>query len=208
VTGPVSPEPGLVLVVNTGSSSLKLRVLDRDDLVTAAADIAPPPGGGIADVINDFLERAPKPDAAGHRVVHGGAEFTAPVLLDAASEERLSRLQDLAPLHNRPALEAIRALQRLRPALPSVACFDTSFHASLPAAAATYALPAEWNQRWGLRLPSVMTAYKKCPLGMSVRNRSHMALPSSGCAGSTPDLRRSLENGACRAGAPRGTRAG
>jgi acetate kinase len=151
VTGPVSPEPGLVLVVNTGSSSLKLRVLDRDDLVTAAADIAPPPGGGIADVINDFLERAPKPDAAGHRVVHGGAEFTAPVLLDAASEERLSRLQDLAPLHNRPALEAIRALQRLRPALPSVACFDTSFHASLPAAAATYALPAEWNQRWGLR---------------------------------------------------------
>jgi len=151
VTGAVSPEPGLVLVVNTGSSSLKLRVLDRDDLVTAAADIAPPPGGGIADVINDFLERAPKPDAAGHRVVHGGAEFTAPVLLDAASEERLSRLQDLAPLHNRPALEAIRALQRLRPALPSVACFDTSFHASLPAAAATYALPAEWNQRWGLR---------------------------------------------------------
>ena len=151
MTGPVSPEPGLVLVVNTGSSSLKLRVLDRDDLVTAAADIAPPPGGGIADVINDFLERAPKPDAAGHRVVHGGAEFTAPVLLDAASEERLSRLQDLAPLHNRPALEAIRALQRLRPALPSVACFDTSFHASLPAAAATYALPAEWNQRWGLR---------------------------------------------------------
>ena len=151
MTGPVSPEPGLVLVVNTGSSSLKLRVLDRDDLVTAAADIAPPPGGGIADVINDFLERAPKPDAAGHRVVHGGAEFTAPVLLDAASEEMLSRLQDLAPLHNRPALEAIRALQRLRPALPSVACFDTSFHASLPAAAATYALPAEWNQRWGLR---------------------------------------------------------
>jgi len=151
VTGAVSPEPGLVLVVNTGSSSLKLRVLDRDDLVMAAADIAPPPGGGIADAINDFLERAPKPDAAGHRVVHGGAEFTAPVLLDAASEERLSRLQDLAPLHNRPALEAIRALQRLRPALASVACFDTSFHASLPAAAATYALPAEWNQRWGLR---------------------------------------------------------
>lgn len=151
MTGAASPEPGLVLVVNTGSSSLKLRVLDRDDLVMAAADIAPPPGGGIADALNDFLERAPKPDAAGHRVVHGGAEFTAPVLLDAASEERLSRLQDLAPLHNRPALEAIRALQRLRPALPSVACFDTSFHASLPVAAATYALPAEWNQRWGLR---------------------------------------------------------
>jgi acetate kinase len=151
VTGAASPEPGLVLVVNTGSSSLKLRVLDRDDLVMAAADITPPPGGGIADALNDFLERAPKPDAAGHRVVHGGAEFTAPVLLDAASEERLSRLQDLAPLHDRPALEAIRALQRLRPALPSVACFDTSFHASLPVAAATYALPAEWNQRWGLR---------------------------------------------------------
>ena len=117
----------------------------------AAVEVAAPPDGAIADAIDEFLRGAPAPDAAGHRVVHGGAEFTAPVLLEAAAEDRLSRLEDLAPLHNRPALEAIRALQRLRPRLPSVACFDTSFHATLPDAAATYALPSDWIQRWGLR---------------------------------------------------------
>jgi acetate kinase len=120
-------------------------------VLIASKDIAAHDDRVIADVMNEFLRRAPAPDASGHRVVHGGAEFTAPVLLEAAAEDRLSRLQDLAPLHNRTALEAIRALQRLRPHMPLVACFDTSFHATLPDAAATYALPAEWMRRWGLR---------------------------------------------------------
>ena len=143
--------PDLILTVNTGSSSLKLSVLDRDDRVVAATDIPAPPAGGIGDALQEFLEMAPAPDAVGIRVVHGGSEFSAPILLGDPVDERLERLGDLAPLHNRPALEAIRALQLLRPDIPSVACFDTAFHASLPSAAATYALPADWIQTWGLR---------------------------------------------------------
>ena len=143
--------PELILTVNTGSSSLKLSVLDRDDRVVAATDIPAPPTGGIGDALREFLETAATPDAAGHRVVHGGAEFTAPLVLGDEIDLSMEQLENLAPLHNRPALEAIRALQRLRPRMLSVACFDTAFHVSLPSAAATYALPADWIQTWGLR---------------------------------------------------------
>ncbi len=58
---------------------------------------------------------------------------------------------DLAPLHQPKSLAALDAVSAALPELPAVACFDTAFHATLPAAAATYALPAEWRERWGLR---------------------------------------------------------
>jgi acetate kinase len=138
-----------VLVVNAGSTSLKLRVLDRDDATVASRDV------GAADdweqSLRDLLEETPPPDAAGHRVVHGGEEFTEPALVDSTLEDRLEDLEELAPLHNPPAVRMIRALRRLRPQLPAVACFDTSFHRSLPPAASTYALPASWTERWPLR---------------------------------------------------------
>jgi acetate kinase len=138
-----------VLVVNAGSASLKLRLLDRDDATLASRDV------GAADdweqALGDLLEGTPPPDAAGHRVVHGGEEFTEPALVDATLEDRLDDLEELAPLHNPPAVRMIRALRRLRPELPAVACFDTSFHRSLPPAASTYALPASWSERWPLR---------------------------------------------------------
>jgi acetate kinase len=137
-----------VLVVNAGSSSLKLRVLGAGDEVLAAHDA---PAGDDRAAIAAFLEGAPRPDAAGHRVVHGGAELTGAVRLDAGVEDRLQALADLAPLHNPPAVAAIRALHRLRPELPSVACFDTAFHATLPPEAYTYALPTAWSDRWPLR---------------------------------------------------------
>jgi acetate kinase len=90
-------------------------------------------------------------DAAGHRVVHGGAVFHSAVRLDGEVEAQLEALSELAPLHNPPALAGIRRLRNLCPRLVQVACFDTAFHASLPAVAAAYALPAAWTARWKLR---------------------------------------------------------
>jgi acetate kinase len=141
--------PELVLVVNAGSSSLKLSVLDAAGKRVASreAEAADDPGGAI----ESFLQDAPPPGASGHRVVHGGAEFTEPVLVDDEVERRLDELAELAPLHNPAAFRALKAMRELRPDLPAVACFDTAFHRTLPPAASTYAIPAEWAERWGPR---------------------------------------------------------
>ena len=136
---------GPILTVNAGSSSLKLRLLGPGDEVLATRDGAP--GGdpaALRDGLEAILDAGPPPGAAVHRVVHGGAEFTGATLVDASVEAELDRLADLAPLHNPQAVRAIRALGELRPGLTNLACFDTAFHADLPAAARTYALPAAW----------------------------------------------------------------
>ncbi len=129
-----------VLTVNAGSSSLKIRVLDVDDRVT----------GSFARLA-DFAASGLAVDAVAHRVVHGGHDLVGPVLVDALVERRLAELTELAPLHQPPALAAIDEARRLLPALPHVACFDTAFHAGLPAPARTYALPKDWIVRYGLR---------------------------------------------------------
>ena len=77
----------------------------------------------------------------GHRVVHGGARFREPVVVDGAVERELRELTDLAPLHNAPALEALQIARDALPDIPHVAVFDTAFHATLPEEAFTYALP-------------------------------------------------------------------
>jgi acetate kinase len=128
-----------ILVVNAGSSSLKLSLLDHDDSL-----IAQPSG-------LDELPGLPRPDAIGHRVVHGGAEFIDPVLIDEEIEARIRRLTDLAPLHQPKSLRGIDVVRAALPGLPEVACFDTAFHAHLPDAAATYALPAVWREKYRLR---------------------------------------------------------
>jgi len=140
-----------VLVVNAGSSSLKLRVLDGDDAVLADQRLPAEGPSGMRAVLAGFLSGAPEVRAAGHRVVHGGSEFREAVRLGREVEARLDQLSDLAPLHNRPAVAAIRALQGLRPDLEQVACFDTAFHSHLPLEASTYALPRELSARYGLR---------------------------------------------------------
>jgi acetate kinase len=148
----VTASPGRILTVNAGSSSLKLRVLDREDRVVCSRESGAVAGvDGLRGELQAVLEEGAPVDAAGHRVVHGGPDFTGPVIVDPAVEERLERLADLAPLHGPPALAAIRALDGLRPGLPTVACFDTAFHATMPAAASTYAVPAAWSERWPLR---------------------------------------------------------
>jgi acetate kinase len=90
-------------------------------------------------------------DAVGHRVVHGGARFREPAVIDEAVIAAIEELRPLAPLHNEPALEAIRAAQAALPDVPHVAVFDTAFHATIPDAAATYAIPRHWRAEWGIR---------------------------------------------------------
>ncbi len=79
--------------------------------------------------------------AVGHRIVHGGADFTAPTKLDAQTIAALDRLSPLAPLHQPHNLNAVRALAKLRPGVPQIGCFDTAFHASMDATTRRFALP-------------------------------------------------------------------
>ncbi len=144
--------PGRILVVNAGSSSVKLRVLDGEDRLLASRDLETTAGGAPDEKeLVRFISEAGALDAVGHRVVHGGNLFSKPVLLDPTVFERLESLADLAPLHQSTALAVARNLGRLLSGVPEVACFDTAFHASLPAAAAIYALPRDLRKRFGLR---------------------------------------------------------
>jgi acetate kinase len=140
-----------VLVVNAGSSSLKLSVLGEGADPVASENV--PASGGTVDeaALRRVIDRHGPFDAIGHRVVHGGTEFVDPVVLTPAVVERLRALTDLAPLHQPASLLGIEAVGRSLPDVRAVACFDTAFHARMPDAAATYALPAEWRERWGLR---------------------------------------------------------
>ena len=141
-----------VLVVNAGSSSLKVSVVDEEHIVDAHT-VERWDGAGDLDPLRDYLDGAASDglDAVGHRVVHGGPRFREAVRLDDDAVAYLDSISDLAPLHNPRAVAAIRAVGRLLPDLPSVAAFDTAFHATLSDAAATYALPREWNHTFGLR---------------------------------------------------------
>jgi len=140
----------LLLVVNAGSSSLKLSVLD-DGKVLEATTVERWEGAEHLDPLRDFLGAAPRVEAVGHRVVHGGPRHRASVRIDGAVVDYLDSIAELAPLHNPRAVAAIRAVGRLLPDLPAVAAFDTSFHATIRDDAATYALPREWNERYQLR---------------------------------------------------------
>jgi acetate kinase len=140
-----------ILVVNAGSSSLKLRVLDRDDRPVAEADLPAQRGEFDDRVATETLRRLPEVDAVGHRVVHGGERFTRPALISPDVVEALEELVPLAPLQQPAALRGIALVGGLRPGTPAVACFDTAFHSTLPPAARTYALPEDWRRRFGLR---------------------------------------------------------
>jgi acetate kinase len=125
-----------VLVVNAGSSSLKVDLIDD---------------GKWAESYDGLPEAPPDVDAVGHRVVHGGPDLVAPVVIDGPVEKQLRDLVQLAPLHQPKSLDGLDAARRLLPDVPHVACFDTAFHATLPPEAYVYALPAAWRQRWGVR---------------------------------------------------------
>jgi acetate kinase len=140
-----------ILVVNAGSSSLKLSLLGADDATLAEHDLEGTGGKVDLAALESAVREAGEIDAVGHRVVHGGPRFAGPVRLDDEVVGYLRSLTDLAPLHQVPALVAIGAVRRQLPSVPAIACFDTAFHHGMPAAAATYAIPLEWRQRWSIR---------------------------------------------------------
>jgi acetate kinase len=123
-----------VLVVNAGSTSLKLSVVDGADLSKSLASLAD----------------APPVSVVAHRIVHGGERFTAPTIVDDAVADALHALVPLAPLHMRPALAALADTRAAFPEVAHVAVFDTAFHETIPDRAATYALPPAWRER-GIR---------------------------------------------------------
>ena len=138
------------LVVNAGSSSLKLRLLD-DDNIEQSADLPAGPDGFDTSLLAAVLQGWGKPDLVGHRIVHGGTIFTGPVRISDAVREQLRDLSDLAPLHQPKSLAALDAVTAQLPDVAAVASFDTAFHTTIPAAAATYAVPKEWRDRYGIR---------------------------------------------------------
>jgi acetate kinase len=140
-----------ILVVNAGSSSLKLRVLKDDDSIVASRDLSAPRAEVDEAELGEALAELGPANAVGHRIVHGGERFHGPVRFDDDVVAELEALSELAPLHQPKSLGAVAAVQRALGDVPAVGCFDTAFHATLPPAAATYALPAAWRDRWPLR---------------------------------------------------------
>jgi acetate kinase len=156
----------LVLVINSGSSSLKYQVVDPDSGSARAT--------GLVERIGEESSSVPDHDAAlrrafdaladdgidlktsgivavGHRVVHGGNTFYQPTLLNDTVIDRLHELSELAPLHNPPALKGIEVARKLLPDIAHIAVFDTGFFHDLPPAAATYAIDRDLAQRYQIR---------------------------------------------------------
>jgi acetate kinase len=156
----------LVLVINSGSSSLKYQLVEPDSGTARA--------GGTIERIGEQSSPVADHEAAlrlafdqlaeagidlrtagllavGHRLVHGGQEFYRPTLVDDAVIGRLNELSELAPLHNPPAVKAIEVARKLLPDVPHVAVFDTAFFHDLPLRAATYAIDRGLAQQWQIR---------------------------------------------------------
>jgi acetate kinase len=140
----------VILVLNAGSSSLKYALFATPALTRAAAGAIEriADGAHVARLPELFAAVGDAPlDAIGHRVVHGGARFTAPVRVDATVLAALRELAPLAPDHAPQEIALIEALAARRPGVPQVACFDTAFHAALPAAARLLPIPRRYAAR-------------------------------------------------------------
>ena len=146
-----------VLVINSGSSSLKYQLLEPNTAVVLAK--------GLIERVTDHRDAiatmlqtlegagidAASIDAVGHRVVHGGSLFPSPTIIDDEALRGIESLNPLAPLHNPAALLGIRAMRDALPSVPNVAVFDTSFHATIPPHAHTYAIDRTIAERHGIR---------------------------------------------------------
>ncbi len=175
-----------ILVLNSGSSSLKYQLIDSDSEEVLARGIAErigvaggggrikheTPTGGKIEISAEMADHDQAVDrvfslltsaesgavksmreisAVGHRVVHGGERFVESTLVNDEILDEIDKLSELAPLHNPPNLEGIRACMRLMPGVPQVAVFDTAFHATIPNYAYTYALPYKYYTDYGVR---------------------------------------------------------
>jgi acetate kinase len=150
---------GAIVVFNAGSSSLKYRLFSGEDgvagdVIEHIGEPGAPVGdhcAAVADAVNGLRLAQRDVAAIGHRVVHGGTRFTAPVVLDDEALAGIDELAPFAPLHNPAAAAGIRAAWAALPGVTQVAVFDTAFHATLPPPAAAYALDAALAQRHGIR---------------------------------------------------------
>ena len=141
-----------ILVVNAGSSTVKLSVIGARGETLETRELEAPRPEGDPEALRDALDdRFRAADAVGHRIVHGGDRFRGPVLILDEVESALRELSELAPLHQAKSLAALDVVSAALPGVPAVACFDTAFHADMPLAARTYALPASWRKRWPIR---------------------------------------------------------
>ena len=168
-----------LLIINAGSSSLKLTLATLPDYTVLAAFLAERLGtaspalnqkapqsasesltadAGHHEALEACLERLREqrlltqaPDAIGHRVVHGGERFTDSAVVNDDVIDAIRACSSLAPLHNPANLEGIRAMQTLYPTSPQVAVFDTAFHQTLPEAAYHYAIPHRLYREHGVR---------------------------------------------------------
>ena len=167
-----------ILVLNTGSSSLKFSRFDagaREPSVSGQVDWrgqgrpaelifregdgpdrrspceARDPAAAADLAIRAVSESGAEIAAIGHRIVHGGSRFRESVRVDGAVEAEIGKLIELAPLHNPPALAALAAARRARPDAAQVAVFDTTFFAAMPRSAAVYPVPRAWSDDWGIR---------------------------------------------------------
>nr|BFF24560.1 hypothetical protein GCM10025732_25250 [Glycomyces mayteni] len=170
-----------VLVINSGSSSIKYQLVDGETMEASTSGLIERIGqsdsvlthrhageravreGRLADygegleaMVAAFEDAGtPLADAGliavAHRVVHGGERFVQPVVVDDEVERAIDELSALAPLHNPANLEGIRTARKLFPKLPQVAVFDTAFHATVPERAHLYAVPSAWREEHGVR---------------------------------------------------------
>ena len=168
----------MILVINTGSSSIKVALIDMPSETLLAEAIAQRLGEqqaslsltfhgeteqtdiacadhqkAMQQILDALLNRVDKKSIAafGHRVVHGGEKFVAPTLLDTAVIAEIAALSHLAPLHNPANLLGIRAAMKQFPDIPHIAVFDTAFHHAMPLHASLYAVPYHWYTEYGVR---------------------------------------------------------
>lgn len=143
-----------VLVVNSGSSSLKYQLVDvasGEALLSGLIERVSDHSAAFGQMLSALETSGFSPGAIGHRVVHGGSRFSAPTLITEAVIAEIEALVPLAPLHNPGNLAGITEAKRVFPHLPQVAVFDTAFHQSMPKESFTYAIDATLAAEHGIR---------------------------------------------------------
>ncbi len=140
-----------VLVLNAGSSTLKVSLVDDEDRVLVDREFQVAEGRLDESQLAGAAHGMQGIEAIGHRIVHGGPRYRSSVRIDGEVIRYLVTITDLAPLHIPAALAGIAAARELLPRVPAVACLDTAFHARMPEAASTYAIPEEWRERYGIK---------------------------------------------------------
>src|SRR5690349_17711367 len=148
-----------ILVLNAGSSSLKLGLFDwatDEQLADKGVDWSHGNEDGVSnhgDALRHLLEKYDlgAVAAAGHRVVHDATRYQEAVRSDPEVKATISELEKLATLHNPAALQGIEAVENLLPGIPQDAAFDTAFHSTMPPTSYLYAVPWQWTEEWGIR---------------------------------------------------------